>query len=39
MACHITGVYDVNRNNTLKSDDYTHFSQQFYGGNLQKVRK
>jgi hypothetical protein len=23
MACHITGVYDVNRNNTLKSDDYT----------------
>ncbi len=22
MACHITGVYDVNRNNTLQSDDY-----------------
>lgn len=22
MACHITGVYDVNRNTTLKPDDY-----------------
>ncbi len=22
MACHITGVYDVNRNNTLAGDDY-----------------
>ena len=22
MACHITGVYDVNRNNTLQNDDY-----------------
>jgi hypothetical protein len=23
MACHITGVYDVNRNNTLAANDYT----------------
>ena len=23
MACHITGVYDVNRNNLLQDDDYT----------------
>ncbi len=23
MACHITGVYDVNRNNTLRDDDYS----------------
>lgn len=23
MACHITGVHDVNRNNTLQGDDYT----------------
>jgi hypothetical protein len=23
MACHITGVYDVNRNNTLPDDDYS----------------
>jgi hypothetical protein len=23
MACHITGIYDVNRNNTLPNDDYT----------------
>jgi hypothetical protein len=23
MSCHITGVYDVNRNNTLQADDYT----------------
>ncbi|MBC8154131.1 MAG: hypothetical protein H7Z72_14605 [Bacteroidetes bacterium] len=23
MACHITGVYDVNRNNTLLGDDYS----------------
>ncbi len=22
MACHITGVYDVNRNTTLEPDDY-----------------
>jgi hypothetical protein len=22
MSCHITGVYDVNRNNTLQADDY-----------------
>ena len=22
MACHLTGVYDVNRNNTLPDDDY-----------------
>ncbi len=22
MACHITGIYDVNRNNTLQDDDY-----------------
>jgi hypothetical protein len=22
MSCHITGVYDVNRNNTLQDDDY-----------------
>ncbi len=23
LACHITGVFDVNRNNTLQSDDYS----------------
>ena len=23
MSCHITGVYDVNRNNTLQDDDYS----------------
>ncbi len=23
MACHITGIYDVNRNNLLPKDDYS----------------
>ena len=23
MACHFTGIYDVNRNTTLQADDYS----------------